>query len=149
MRKQIFKQDGLNGQTNPQTGYKYLGFNGDSLSEKTGATVSGIGGLSYKVYTAVLTQTSTNPPVATILENTLGFVPVWSYTGFGGNYTLTEAGGFPISSTWVVINQGQSNGSEFISAVNESNDTIVVRTDSGGSANDILDNTSFEVRVYS
>ena len=146
-RRVIYKENGFLGSPNTPTGYKYLGYDGTTLSEKTGATVSAVGGV-YKVYTAVLTQTGTNPPVATILENTLGFVPGWSYTGFGGNYTLTQAGGFPIGSTWVVINQGQSNGSDFISAVNETEETIVVRTDSGGSADDILSNTSFEIRVY-
>ena len=35
--------------------------------------------IPYKVYTALLTQTGTNAPVATVLENTLGGTPVWSY----------------------------------------------------------------------
>lgn len=33
----------------------------------------------YKVYTALLTQTGTNAPVATVLENTLGETPTWYY----------------------------------------------------------------------
>lgn len=33
----------------------------------------------YKVYTALLTQTGTDAPVATVLENTLGFDINWYY----------------------------------------------------------------------
>lgn len=43
---------------------------------------------SYKVYTALLTQTGTNPPVATVLENTLGATITWSYQNTG-NYRAT------------------------------------------------------------
>lgn len=35
------------------------------------------GAASYAVYTALLTQTGTDAPVATVLENTLGFIPLW------------------------------------------------------------------------
>ena len=37
----------------------------------------------YKVYTALLTQTGTNAPVATVLENTLGITISFSYTTVG------------------------------------------------------------------
>jgi hypothetical protein len=37
----------------------------------------------YRVYTAQLTQTGTAAPVATILENTLGFTPIWARDGVG------------------------------------------------------------------
>lgn len=33
----------------------------------------------YDVYTALLTQTGTDAPVATVLENTLEFTPTWNY----------------------------------------------------------------------
>ena len=43
---------------------------------------------AYLVYTALLSQLSTGNPVATVLENTLGFVPVWarSSTGYYWHY---------------------------------------------------------------
>ena len=41
----------------------------------------------YKVYTALLTQSGTDAPVATVLENTLGFTPVWSRER-AGTYTI-------------------------------------------------------------
>ena len=36
-----------------------------------------------KVYIALLTQSGTDAPVATVLKNTLGGVPVWSYSSVG------------------------------------------------------------------
>jgi hypothetical protein len=36
----------------------------------------------YKVYTALLTQTGTDAPVATVLENTIGNI-TWEYFGTG------------------------------------------------------------------
>jgi hypothetical protein len=56
-----------------------------------------------KKYVAILNQTGTNAPTATILENTLGFTPVWSYIS-PGIYHLTYTGGFPTrSKTFIVI----------------------------------------------
>lgn len=44
----------------------------------------------YKKYVALLTQTGTNAPVATELENTLSGTPVWSRNSIG-QYYLTLA----------------------------------------------------------
>lgn len=62
------------------------------------STVDGIKNGAVKVYRALLTQSGTNAPVAVILENTLGAVPVWGYGGVG-YYTLTLAGAFPDDKT--------------------------------------------------
>ena len=56
--------------------------------------VGGSGGSSepaYKVYTALLSQSGTDAPVATILENTLGGIPTFTYDGVGV-YTITLTG---------------------------------------------------------
>lgn len=46
----------------------------------------------YKVYTALLTQSGTNAPIATVLENTLGGDIVWSRDDIGVYYgTLVGA----------------------------------------------------------
>ena len=37
----------------------------------------------YKKYVAQITQSSTDAPVAIVLENTLGFVPDWKYSTDG------------------------------------------------------------------
>ena len=53
-----------------------------------------------KVYRALLTQTGTNAPVATVLENTLGGDVVWT-RGLTGIYFGTLAGAFPSGKTYV------------------------------------------------
>lgn len=60
--------------------------------------------IPYKVYTALLTQTGTNAPVATVLENTLGFNIVWYYETVGGYYTFqnnTTGVLFDKNKTWI------------------------------------------------
>lgn len=49
--------------------------------------------IPYRVYTALLTQTGTNAPVAKVLENTIGDV-VWSYGGVGAVIATINNGNF-------------------------------------------------------
>ena len=58
-----------------------------------------------KVYRALLTQTGTDAPVATVLENTLGGTVVWT-RGSLGVYTGTLANAFTADKTFVNI-QGE------------------------------------------
>ena len=60
---------------------------------ETLATAEGIAATEPKVYVALLSQTGTNAPVATVLKNTLGGVPVWSYVS-AGVYRASLAGAF-------------------------------------------------------
>ncbi len=53
---------------------------------------------SYKVYTALLTQTGTDAPVATVLENTLGGTVVWTRSS-AGVYVGTLTNGFTLNKT--------------------------------------------------
>jgi hypothetical protein len=62
------------------------------------------GGSSYLVYTALLSQTGTNAPVATVLENTLGTTIVWTRDDVG-----EYIGTFTISPTAKLYVGGQSN----------------------------------------
>jgi hypothetical protein len=69
-------------------------------------TISGNGTINKKpisnarVYRALVTQTGTAAPVATVLENTLGGTPTWARTGVG-NYTITLTGKFTVGKTIV------------------------------------------------
>lgn len=47
----------------------------------------------YKIYSAMLNQSGTEDPVATIYENSLGGVPVWTRSG-AGSFLCTLAGAF-------------------------------------------------------
>ena len=59
----------------------------------------------YKVYVALLTQSGTDAPVATILENTLGGVPVQNYAN-AGTFSITSDGLFTDGKTTINIAQG-------------------------------------------
>ena len=75
--------------------------------EAIGAALNAInnsgGGASYLVYTALLTQSGTDAPVATVLENTIGTVS-WSRTS-SGSYILTSDGLFTSNKIGVIINR--------------------------------------------
>jgi hypothetical protein len=67
------------------------------------------GGLPYKVYTALLNQSGTDAPVATILQNTLDGTPVWTRISAGIYHcTLTDA--FPKNKTFCNVTYGANNG---------------------------------------
>jgi hypothetical protein len=205
MRKTIYKEDGLNGSPNSPTGYKYVGYDGETFSEKSGATVSAIGGDcctegtpfvgfdasdvvprpidgkvnfgittsgnlatksavgvqqyfaptgDIKVYKALLTQSGTDAPVATVLQNTLGGTLVWGYNNVGV-YTATLSGTF-IDEKWSLI-QGSGNTSSLASlwAYRNTDNEIFVETYDLGNVgggfnlvNDILTSQYIQIEVY-
>lgn len=61
--------------------------------KREGSTVVGAaaGGASYLVYTALLSQAGTNPPTATVLENTLGAAVTFGYDSVGNYYVASDA----------------------------------------------------------
>ena len=105
---------------------------------------------TYKVYTALLNQTGTSAPIATILENTLGSI-VWSRVSTG-LYKAELTGAFTTSKTHLMI--GSAAVGLAITNYCEMNlntvDFINVSTGRvGGSLQDaLLLNTPIEIRVY-
>lgn len=59
-----------------------------------------------KRYVALVSQSGTSAPTATVLENTLGGTVVWGYTSVGA-YTATLASAFTENKTTLYISQGQ------------------------------------------
>lgn len=53
-----------------------------------------------KVYRAIINQSGTNAPVATVLQNTLGGTVVWTRNDVG-DYSATLSGAFPAAKTIV------------------------------------------------
>lgn len=104
-------------------------------------------GLGYTVYTALLTQTGTNAPVATILKNNTGATFTWARTG-GGTYTITASGNaFTNNKTIVFMNLGEYAGGGIPRSVwARTSDTVVTITTGGDGR---ITNGSFEVRIYS
>ena len=105
----------------------------------------------YKVYTAILTQSGTASPTASVLENTLGFTPVWNRNS-PGLYFLSSTGGFPLLKTVVFFckNHWANNNYDFY-VDNEdttSNDIYIATNQSSTGADDLILRTPIEIRVY-
>lgn len=101
----------------------------------------------YKVYTALLSQSGTNAPVATILENTLGGTVVLSYSGVG-SYVATLTGVFILNKTWCSITSTAS-ADVTVTAGRSSDNTVNINSFlSGTLTNSIMSPTCLEIRVY-
>lgn len=107
--------------------------NDDFLQRKAGAwanrTVSQVktdlGVPTYARYVALLTQTGTDAPVATVLENTLGGTVVWTRDDVGVYYA-TLAGGFVESKTVVFVTPDAGFSTcDWIQAAREDNNKIL------------------------
>ena len=112
------------------------------------------GAKPYKVLTGNLTQTGTSAPTFTILQNTTGVTYTMGYTS-AGVYTLTANSGTPFTANKTFIIGGalqSAAGGNIVQFAYERNTTTLIdlyTTDlSSGAANDLLNNTSFEVRIY-
>jgi hypothetical protein len=113
----------------------------------------------YKVYVALLTQSSTSAPVATVLQNTIGTI-TWVRNSTG-NYSATSSALFTTNKTWVMIQHTNDanypivgttsflSTSNIIFVTNSWEDPdIVGGTETVGVADELLSNTSIEIRVY-
>jgi hypothetical protein len=107
---------------------------------------------SYKVYTALLTQTGTDAPVATVLENTLGEV-TYSYAGVG-KYSIISSGLFLTNKTVVFFGDIVNNASgglliTTIQGEDVNSNTLPFYTNVDGTdTNSALLKTPIEIRVY-
>jgi len=105
---------------------------------------------SYKVYTALLTQTGTSTPVATILENTTGGTITWSRTSVGVFVATISGAVFTVDKT-IVFNNNGTGGASFTPTIMFSwirtSDTQM--TLYGANGDNKLTSASFEIRVYS
>lgn len=103
----------------------------------------------YLVYTALLTQSGTSAPTATVLENTLGGTVVWTRSSTG-IYLGTLSGVFTNNKTSVSITNG-SSGAKIIGAYSDTTSTITVGTvnsSTSASEDDVLFKATIEIRVY-
>jgi len=147
----------LSGATTPLTGTEELAIvQGGSTVKATAqdiADLSGGGGLPYLVYTALLRQSGTNPPIATVLQNTLGFVPTWSYEDVGW-YTSINSGF--TANTVIFLGQPFVFSALTTSAITfdsartpSSGGKVNVQSRSNGTrTNDLFYDTAIEIRVY-
>jgi hypothetical protein len=111
----------------------------------------GGGGTSYKKYVALLSQEETNAPVATVLENTLGFDIVWYYESEGFYLFQNNLTGvlFDRTKTWIntpadhTWSNNETPGMYWDSQT-PVNFIGIIAPDGDGT----LNNYSIEIRVY-
>jgi len=73
----------------------------------------------YKSYTALITQSGINPPVATVLENTLDVNITFTYDAVGQYSALLDQAIFPDPNQYVTVSQNMYvNGANEICNVN-------------------------------
>lgn len=105
-------------QTTPAKGsgnylWNWLGSSLKKFGQAISPYITGGGGEGYKKYVALLTQSGTDAPVATVLENTLGSDIVWYRFGvgcyYGVNSNLTDPNRVFISFTGCYSGQGNGN----------------------------------------
>jgi hypothetical protein len=105
-------------------------------------------GRPYKVYTALVSQTGTNAPVATVLENTLGGAVSFTYSNVGV-YVVSMPLSISQSKTICFINSGVSNVNIMgCGYVNTTSIQIANRQPNGAYADGLMTNVNLEIRVY-
>jgi hypothetical protein len=117
---------------------------------------------TYKVYSALLTQSGTSAPTAIVLENTFEGEIVWTRGFISGIYTATLVGAFTLGKTIIKTNNqiktfviiegsGKINQTSTITPFIGDENEIYLYTDvDGDTADNVLDgvNTWVEIKVY-
>jgi hypothetical protein len=100
-------------------------------------------------YVALLSQTSTNAPVVTVVKNDLTAPIIWTRIS-AGEYNGTLVGAFPINKTIIKLGSFNSSWDAKVKAYRLSNDVIVLRT--GDSTDfiddDVITNLPIDIKVY-
>jgi hypothetical protein len=105
----------------------------------------------YKVYTALLTQSGTDAPVATVLENNLGNI-TFSYEQ-NGWYNIVSEGLFTENKTFSVIQNTtqETFGYQTLKRIDNNLlklNSIGITGETHNLFDSIIDNSSIEIRVY-
>ena len=121
---------------------------GNDISGRT--LTSTISYFPYKVYSATLIQSSTNAPVPTVLQNTLGILAGDFTRASAGNYVLTKTGVFPLDKTTYFM-PTQSQGVYLYTLDSGDPDHFYITSSiasPGNFSDSALSNTPFEIKVY-
>ena len=103
----------------------------------------------YTEYVALLNQSDTDDPVATVLTNTLGVTPTWSRF-VEGNYIMT-ATGLLVAGKVAILQVGPGTSTSFFgAALFEDDDQMAVESYliNGTLADNLLQNTTIHIRIY-
>jgi hypothetical protein len=129
-RKIIYRENGLTGSNNTPGGYKYLGYDGLVLSEKTGATISAIGGGDYLPLSGgTMSGNIVFGSAETQISNAGGYLTLEGSAGGRGTIiTLPNDSGIVMSDSAV----------RFTAGLAAANLQFNILTNTGGSANEKL-----------
>lgn len=103
----------------------------------------------YKVYSALLTQTGTNAPVATVLENTLGGDVSWTRANTG--YYIANTSGLLTLNKTGFFTQPIDSGVEaniYNNLIDTNKVELQIRNTALEGVDNALFNTLIEIRVY-
>jgi len=102
----------------------------------------------YKVYTALLTQTGTSNPVATVFENTLGDTIAWTRHGEGNFWGTLSSTFTDINKTYLSASNSFRSNVKDLSFFRLDNNTFVIyNASSTGTLEDEM-SAFIEIRVY-
>ena len=110
---------------------------------------------TYKTYVALLTQTGTDAPVATVLENTLGINLTFSYLTVGV-YTINNPNGWDRTKLWYGISGLGDSGAinvtpgRVVISIEGGTDMLIIcyNNDYSATVDQQLIETPKEIRVY-
>lgn len=114
-------------------------------------TFTGIGFTAgTKIYAALVNQSGTSDPTATVLQNTLGGIPTYDRPGSAGDYTIDLAGAFTVGKTFILSGLGEFGSPAFVISFRNNVNQLALLTydDSFTSADDILVNTPILILVF-
>ena len=114
-----------------------------TVADQTDLTTA-FGTQGIKRYLALLTQTGTDTPVATVLENSLGGTLVWTRSGVG-TYDATLAGVFLANKVFAPGFVIEAGGGALFSFSRTSNNVMAMFS---GAGDGVLASTPVEILVY-
>lgn len=104
--------------------------------------------IDIRVYTALINQSGTTAPVATILHNTLNGNIIWTRDSTG-IYIGTLTGAFAENTTAILINN-QDSTKTLVGGYATANTIYLTQRDAVSPFNltDVISNATIEIRVY-
>lgn len=102
----------------------------------------------YKVLSGLLNQTGVNVPTLTILENTIGGTPVFSYISVGA-YHMTMTGAFTLNKTFPTMSLGSGPYNKNYQIFRQDANIIyLVSISADTPTNGVFTDFPIEIRVY-
>lgn len=101
---------------------------------------------SYKAYTALLTQSSTDAPIPIVLKNNLEFTPSYSYSADG--QFIINGTNFPINKTAIILSGISNPGTISKTILSTTQILLFTYDETATSINGLLENSFIEIRIY-